>query len=191
MDKLLEVLILCGSSRPDSVTHRALEVAAEGVVEAGGIPLWGDPWVNRLNLFGADGADDSVAREFVAVAGRARGFLWGSPEYHGTCSGLLKNALDHLSVEHTEDKWAAFLATAGGRQGAQGTLHTLRAVARALHLWVPPHDVSVPSAHLALDAEGHFLDSEVAGRLRSLGSGLVGAMRACPKPSNRQSATNV
>jgi NAD(P)H-dependent FMN reductase len=185
MDKLPEVLILCGSSRPESVTHRALEVAAEGVMEAGGVPLWGDPWVNRLGLFGTEGANDAVAREFVAAAARAEGFLWGSPEYHGTCSGLLKNALDHLSVEDTEDKWAAFLATAGGRQGAQGTLVTLRAVARALHLWVPPQDVSIPSAHRALDAEGHFLDGEVANRLKSLGSNLVRAMRACPKSSNR------
>ena len=184
MDKLLEVLILCGSPRPESVTHRALEVAAEGVVEAGGIPLWGDPWVNRLGLFGTEGANDAVARDFVAVAGRARGFLWGSPEYHGTCSGLLKNALDHLSVEHTEGKWVAFLAIAGGRQGAQSTLFTLRTVARVLHLWAPPQDVSIPSAHRALDPEGRFLDREVACRLKDLGSGLAKAMRSCPNPSN-------
>jgi NAD(P)H-dependent FMN reductase len=171
-----EILVMCGSFRADSVTRKALEVVAEGIRQAGGRVVWADPWVNGLPLYGSREVPGPEEEALLAAAARARGFLWGSPEYHGTCSGLLKNALDHLSFEQTEGKWAAFLATAGGSQGAKGTLTTLRIVARNLHLWTLPEEVSVPSSHKALGPDGRFLDGKVEGRLHRLGVDLVAAI---------------
>lgn len=172
-----EILVMCGSFRPDSVTRRALEVVASGIVKAGGSVVWADPWVNRLPLYGSREDMGPEEGALISAASRAKGFLWGSPEYHGTCSGLLKNALDYLSFEQTDGKWAAFVATAGGSQGAQSTLTTLRTVARNLHLWTLPEEVSVPSSHKALGPDGHFLDGKVETRLVRLGNDLVTAMR--------------
>jgi FMN reductase len=178
----LEVLILCGSSRPDSSTHRALEVAAEGIVEAGGVPVWADPWMANLPVLGTEGGHHSAVAEHLRAARRARGFLWGTPEYHGTCSGMLKNALDYLSRENTEGKWAALVATSGGRQGAVGTLITLRMVARSLHIWTLPGDVSLAASAETWDQDGNLSDQEMARRLRRLGSDLVDALRLFDHP---------
>jgi len=182
VDGPLEVLILCGSPRPDSSTHRALEVAGEGIVRAGGIPVWADPWMGNLPVLGTGGDNHPAVAEHLGAARRARGFLWGTPEYHGTCSGMLKNALDYLSREHTEGKWAAFVATSGGRQGAAGTLITLRMVARSLHLWTLPEEVSLASSAKAWDQDGKLSDPELASKLRRLGVGLVDALRCSGPP---------
>lgn len=182
MDGPLEVLILCGSPRPDSSTHRALEVAAEGIVEAGGFPVWADPWIGRLPVLGTGGDDHPAVADHLRAARSARGFLWGTPEYHGTCSGMLKNALDYFSREHTEGKWAAFVATSGGHQGAAGTLITLRLMARALHLWTLPEEVSLASSAKAWDQDGKLSDPEIARKLRHLGFGLVDILRRLSPP---------
>jgi FMN reductase len=151
-------------------------VSVDGIRRDGGEAVWADRWIRRLPFHGAHDPGDPLLREFLAAAASARGFLWGSPEYHGTCSGLLKNALDFLSFEQTEGKWVAFLATAGGRQGAQSTLITLRTVARALHLWTLPEQVSVASSHRAMGPDGRFLESELESKLLALGSDLVSAI---------------
>lgn len=178
MAKPVEILAICGSLRPDSVTHVALAVAAEGIEEAGGFVTWADPWVASLPLYAEDAEETAAVQDFKSAARRAKGFLWGSPEYHGTCSGVLKNALDHLTFDETEGKWVALVATSGGRSGASSTLNTLRVVARTLHLWVPPSQVSVPSSHGALDDRGAFREEEVAARLKGLGRELAAAVRA-------------
>ena len=178
MAKPVEILAICGSLRPDSVTHVAMALVAEAIQEAGGAVTWADPWVASLPLYAEDAEETASVQEFRAAARRARGFLWGSPEYHGTCSGVLKNALDHLTFDETEGRWVALVATSGGRTGASSTLNTLRVVARNLHLWVPPGDVSIPSSHRALDDRGSFRDEEMAGRLRALGRDLAAAVQA-------------
>jgi|WetSurMetagenome_2_1015567.scaffolds.fasta_scaffold03782_8 NAD(P)H-dependent FMN reductase len=168
-----EILVMCGSFRADSVTRKALEVVEEGIRGAGGRVVWADSWVSGLPLYGSQEVPGPEEKALLAAATKAHGFLWGSPEYHGTCSGLLKNALDYFSYEQTEGKWVGFLATAGGSQGAQCTLVTLRTVARNLHLWTLPEEVSVPSSHRALGPDGRFLDGKVEARLLRLGADLV------------------
>lgn len=186
-EQTVSILIVCGSLRRDSVTHRALEEAAQGVREAGGRVVWADKWVGRLPLYAEGGEESEEATSFRRAARLAHGFLWGSPEYHGTCAGVLKNALDYLYFDETEGKWTALVASAGGRAGGAGTLATLRMVARNLHLWVPPEEVGVPSSSKALSENGTFKDAEIQRRLRDLGRHLVETIRLFRHgPSPRQ-----
>ncbi len=178
MPEHVTVMILCGSPRKASVTHRALELAAGGIESAGGRVVWADEWIGRLPFCSEENTGDPVLRAFKERAAEAEGFLLGSPEYHGSLSGLLKNALDCLYLDETENKWAALVATAGGRQGAAGTLNAMRLIARALRMWVIHDQVSIASAHKLLDETGGFTDGEIEARLRSLGARLVEAVRA-------------
>jgi FMN reductase len=134
-------------------------------------------------MLGAEDGDNAVVADYLAAAGRARGFLWGTPEYHGTCSGVIKNALDYLSLKYTEGKWAALVATAGGGQGATGTLITLRTVARSLHLWTLPAEVSLASSNKAWGQDGNLSDLEIAEKLMRLGSSLVASIRRFAPPA--------
>ncbi len=177
MSASVTIMILCGSLRKASVTHKALEAAAAGIESAGGIVVWADEWIGRLPFCSEENAGDPVVQAFKARAAGADGFLLGSPEYHGSLSGLLKNALDCLYLDETEDKWAALVATAGGRQGATGTLNAMRLIARAIHMWVIHDQVSIASAHKLLGGSGAFTDGEIEARLHSLGAHLVEAVR--------------
>jgi len=166
-------MVLCGSLREDSVTHRALEIVALGVRKAGGSVTWADPWVRQLPLFSEAAEDVAEGTAFREAAAEARGFVWGSPEYHAAPAGVLKNALDYLSFDQTENKWVGLVASAGGEGAGASTLAMLRTIARGLHLWCPPDQVAVPGSRKALNEDGSFKDREVEERLIRLGEVLV------------------
>lgn len=172
-----EILVLCGSLRENSSTHRALEVAAVGARKAGAKVAWADPWMRGLPPYAEENELHPAVLALKEAAERADGFLWGSPEYHGSCSGILKNALDYLYYPQTEGKVAALVATAGGAGGASGTLITLRTVARNLHLWTLPSQVAASSDDLAVAGGERWANPEVGHRLETLGRELVEAVR--------------
>ncbi|MFC4061511.1 NADPH-dependent FMN reductase [Planomonospora corallina] len=80
---------------------------------------------------------------------RADGVVLVTPSYHGSVSGLLKNALDYVN-ELAADERPFFdgravgcVALAGGEQGAAATLATMRAIVHALRGWPTPLGVGV------------------------------------------------
>jgi NAD(P)H-dependent FMN reductase len=103
------------------------------------------------------------------VVGRAHGILLGSPEYHGSMSGALKNALDLLGFAQLEGKMVGLVAVAGGSQSATGTLAHMRTVCRHLHAWVVPHQVSISRIGDAFTPEGHLKDRVHEERLLEVG----------------------
>jgi FMN reductase len=100
----------------------------------------------------------------------AHGILLGTPEYHGSFSGVLKNALDLMGFEEFEGKMIGLVGVSAGRLGAFDALNTLRNVGRALHAWVVPEQVSIPEAPKIFTPDGQLRDLEVAARLRHLGA---------------------
>jgi NAD(P)H-dependent FMN reductase len=66
------------------------------------------------------------------------GVILATPNYHGTLRGVLKNALDLMSVQEFEGKVVGLVGVSGGRMGGANTLNTLRAIGRTLHAWVIP-----------------------------------------------------
>ena len=154
-DGAVYVVAICGSLREGSTTHAALRIALSGAEAAGAA-------VELLELSEYDLVfQGSVASESEYPPGvfklrekvkRAQGILLGSPEYHGSFSGVLKSALDLMGFEEFEDKVVGLVGVSGGRMGAVNTLSMLRTVGTALHAWVVPNDVSIPSASEAFDA---------------------------------------
>src|SRR4051794_40236064 len=100
------VVALSGSLREGSYTTMALRVALRGAAEAaanvGLIDLrdyelafaMGESHSNALASL------DKLRAEFRA----AQGILIGTPEYHGSFSGVVKNALDLMGFDEFEGK---------------------------------------------------------------------------------------
>ncbi len=172
----MKVLVVVGSMRERSTTRHALGIAARAAVEAGADVDWAD--LKDLGLPFCDGrADRSTYGPAVdRWAGRVRAadaFLVGSPEYWGSMTGGLKNAIDLLDAEEFRGKMVGVLAVARGDAGAMNTLNQLRHVFRWVGAWVLPTQVSIPRAREAFDEAGHAVRPGLEAELEALGREVV------------------
>ena len=92
------------------------------------------------------------ARSLVAELALADGIILGSPGYHGSISGLVKNALDYAE-DLRDDPRPYFtgravgsIAVASGYQAAVTTLGALRNVVHALRGWPTPMGGAINSS---------------------------------------------
>ncbi len=172
----MKVLSICGSLRPLSSTERALSVALAAAQAAG---AQGEPLLLReLDLPFCDGRQDEDsyggdAVRFRRLVAEADALLVGSPEYHGSLSGPLKNALDLIGPDELRGKMVGLLATANGEAGAMNTLNHLRHIFRWMEAWVLPNQVSIPKAQEAFDASGNVLRAGLGTELDALGTEVV------------------
>ena len=101
--------------------------------------------------------------------GDAHGIILGTPEYYGSLSGVLKNALDLTGPDQFEGKVVGLVGVAGGHMGAVNSLNAMRTIGRNLHSWVVPQEVSVADAGKMFDDDGSLRDPALDERLRELG----------------------
>jgi NAD(P)H-dependent FMN reductase len=89
-----------------------------------------------------------VARLLAELA-KADGLIMVSPAYHGSLSGLLKNALDYVNELAGEERPfldgrpIGCIALAAGAQGAASTLAGMRTIAHALRGWPTPLGIAL------------------------------------------------
>lgn len=100
---------------------------------------------------------------------QAAGIILGTPEYHGSFSGLLKNALDLMGFDEIEGKMIGLVGVSGGALGAVHALNSLRTIGRALHAWVIPEQASIPEAYKVFDQSGTLKDSDLEKRVKEVG----------------------
>jgi NAD(P)H-dependent FMN reductase len=165
------VVALCGSQRDGSHTRNALERALDAAEGEGATTDLVDLGALDLPVFDPDRSDAGNAAELRRRVRAADGVLLGSPMYHGSYSGVLKNALDHCGFDEFEDTTVGLLVVAGGGFPTPALEH-LRSVARALDAWVLPHRVALPDARGAFE-DGRLTDDELADRVETLGTSLV------------------
>ena len=168
----LLVVGLCGSLRDDSYTRQALTVALRGAAEAGARIRLID--LREYELIFCAGKDDDVEypRDVFRLreeVGQARGIILGTPEYHGSFSGVLKNALDLMGFEQFEGKMVGLVGVSGGRMGALDALNSLRNISRALHAWVVPEQASIPQAWNEFGDDGTVENPELEARVLEVG----------------------
>jgi FMN reductase len=163
---------ICGSLRPGSYTRLAVQVALRGAAALGAetelIALSDYDLAFCNGMSDASAYPEGVFRLRRAVRA-AQGVILGTPVYHASFSGVLKNALDLMGFRELEGKMVGLVGVAGGRAGAVYALDSLRAVGRALHAWVIPEQVSIPEAWKAFDQSGNLKDAELEQRLIEVG----------------------
>lgn len=178
----IKVVGLGGSLAAPSSSLAALRIALEGAAEGGARTGLFDMRELELPMYSPDlEAPDSVRRLCEAVY-EADGLLWSSPLYHGTISGVFKNALDWLELlgerrpAYLTDKVVGLISTAGGTQGLQA-VNTMEFIVRALRGWSVPLVIPIPQAWRVFDDTGKVSDPKIAEQLRSLGREVTRAAR--------------
>jgi FMN reductase len=163
-----------GSLRPNSLTYRALEVVRREF-EKLGIPLHLLD-LRQMKLPFADGSESYPDYPDVEVLRATRkqadGIILASPEYHGSISGSLKNALDLLSFEHLEGKVFGLISVLGGESNSD-TLNQMRLIVRWLHGWAIPEQIAIGRAWSAFDEQGNLRDENLRQRFQRFVQSLV------------------
>jgi NAD(P)H-dependent FMN reductase len=189
------VLAISGSRRRKSATRAALTAALDEAATAGATTELLDLRTLDLPPLDADRDAEDLgdgARLLRAVDG-ADAVLLGTPVYHGSYSGVLKNALDYCGFDEFEGKTVGLLAVAGGSFPVTALDH-LRSVCRALNCWVVPHQAAIPQAYKHVtyaDGEGRLENDDLEERVRVLGRRVVQYANIEPDPSTFEADENV
>jgi azobenzene reductase len=104
-------------------------------------------------------------RALVAAITEADALLLGSPVYHNSYAGVVKNALDHLAIPHFAHKPVGLLSNGGGAFSTQAVDH-LRLVVRGLGgIAIPTQVVTVDEDYLLADGDLHIVAPAIHERL--------------------------
>ncbi len=171
---MVKIVGIAGSLRNDSYSHQALKLAVQRVEALGAEVEILD--LREMQLPFCDGGDEypdypDVKRMQDAVKA-ADGLILVSPEYHGSVSGVLKNALDLMSFEHLSGKVAGLMSVLGGQSNSNALNH-LRLIVRWVHGWCIPEQVAIEQAWKAFSPEGKLLDEKLSERLDKFAQSLV------------------
>lgn len=175
------ILGLGGTIRAGSSTEKAL-VAALRRAEAVGADtrLLGGEFLGTLPIFDPRPGEATPAQTMLAEAVRAAdGVIVASPGYHGSISGVIKNALDTLEI--TSGDAAPYLSgrpvgtiiTAAGAQAGGTTLMALRAIIHALRGWPTPFGAALNAGASLFDEAGVCRDDKDAWQLDTVAEQVV------------------
>lgn len=171
---MVKIVGIGGSLRSESYTQQALNLAALRVQALGAEVEILD--LRHKNLPFCNGEDEypdypDVEKLRNAVQ-QADGLILATPEYHGSLSGVLKNALDLMSFEHLSDKVVGVISVLGGQPNSNA-LNDLRVILRWVHSWVIPEQIAIGQAWKAFSPDGKLLDEKLSERLDNFAESLV------------------
>ncbi|MDJ0555960.1 MAG: NADPH-dependent FMN reductase [Microcoleaceae cyanobacterium MO_207.B10] len=171
---MVKIVGIAGSLRSGSYSQQALEIAGQRVealgadVEILDLRSLNLPFCNGEKIY-PEYPDVERMREAVK---QADGLILASPEYHGSVSGVIKNALDLMSFEHLDGKVTGLISVLGG-QSNSNALNDLRLIIRWVHGWVIPEQIAIGQAWNAFSDDGKLLDEKLSERFDKFAHSLV------------------
>ncbi|HVC02591.1 MAG TPA: NAD(P)H-dependent oxidoreductase [Steroidobacteraceae bacterium] len=154
------ILGIGGTPRPGSTSERALRHVLARARELGArTELLTGPQLLLPIYVPEVGERDAAVGRLVAALRRANGIIVASPGYHGSLSGLVKNALDYAEdlrddrPPYFEDRAVGLIVCATGWQATGATLAALRSIVHALRGWPTPLGVAINTSECHFDEE--------------------------------------
>lgn len=177
-----KIIALAGSLRKESFNQKLISEAARFALESGAevevikladlnLPMFDEDIEAQDTPPGAQLLKDKLRS--------ADGLLLASPEYNGSITGALKNAIDWAS--RTEQGavpafrntvTALFASSPGGLGGLRGLNH-VRDILCGIGSLVLADQLAVPAIHSKLDEQGRISDANTAEQVASLAQQLV------------------
>lgn len=122
---------------------------------------------------------NAQSAHLLGLLRRCHGLIIASPGYHGSISGLIKNALDYVEDMrdepdvYFEGRAVGCVACANGWQATGSTLAGLRSIVHALRGWPTPIGVAINSSQKVFDGEAHCLDASTNKQLQLMVAQVV------------------
>jgi FMN reductase len=169
------IVAVGGTLRPGSSTEKAMQFVLNAASRAGARTRLISGLSLQLPMYQPDNPQRTdEARDLVAQLAQADAIILGSPGYHGSISGLVKNALDYAedlrndSRPYFSGRAVGCIATAGGWPGAVNTLSALRDIVHSLRGWPTPLGAAINSTERVFDENGECLAPRVAQMLDTI-----------------------
>lgn len=158
------IVLINGSGTPNSHTGALLRHIANLLQKRGvRTSIWNiqekplppvDP-----ELYGNPNHSNVRVKEFIQLVDSADGIVLGTPLYHGSFSGLLKNSLDNLGSDAFKNKHIGLVSNVGGAGNMQACEH-LRSVVRSLYGYALQTQI--------VTTEEDYIDSKDNKKVKSL-----------------------
>lgn len=150
----MKVAILLGTVRKGRKSHRAAHYIARALekrrTETDLIDLAATP----LPIFGSPEESEPKFQENIDDIGKrlktTDALIFVTPEYHGSLSGVLKNALDYF-WEEFQRKPVGVISTSSGRMAGINASTQLQHVILSLGAYPMPLKLLIPAIHNAFD----------------------------------------
>jgi len=182
MAETLRPLILGvgGTPRQGSTTERALALSLSAAAAEGAevIMITGPDLM--LPMYTPEIAERTAGgKRLIDAFRRCSGLVIASPAYHGSLSGLVKNALDYAEDLRNDERVyfdglpVGLVACAGGWQAAVQTLAALRSIAHALRGWPTPLGAALNTSVPLFGDDGQCLDLSSKLQLETVGRQVI------------------
>ena len=188
MTSPLRVGILWGSLRKESMNGKLAKFVGRSLAQNDGIttdeidlsaldlPMYSED-IKDLPAGVHDLKDRLIASDVLIVA---------CPEYNGSITGALKNAIDWASIGREGDapracfegKVAGLLASSPGALGGIRGMRHVRLILSQLQMLVVPKEYALGGGHEAFDASGDMIDQDRAQLAIAVGDQAVRVCRA-------------
>jgi FMN reductase len=174
------IVALGGTLRPNSSTEKALRITLEAAARSGARTRLLSAGALDLPMYQPDNAQRTpAALALVKELAAADGLILGSPGYHGSISGLVKNALDYAEDlrndprPYLSGRAVGCIATAGGWPAAVNTLGALREIVHALRGWPTPLGAAINSSEQVFDEGGLCVLPRIAQTLEMIAAEVL------------------
>ncbi|MGG1443796.1 NAD(P)H-dependent oxidoreductase [Brevibacillus laterosporus] len=171
-----KIVGIAGTMNVESSTKKVMQIVLESArmegaeVELIHLAKWPLPLYDARNDVSTY---PEIVHQFVKKVAEADALVVGSPEYHGTITGALKNSFDFLEGRFLHGKPVAIIGVAGGGMGATNTVNTLQLILRNLHAYPLPGSPSVSNSYKAFKEDNTLHDERLQDRFVNLGKELV------------------
>src|SRR4029077_7613417 len=120
---------------------------------------------------GESGERPADVRRLLAALRQGHGGIIPTPCYHGSVSGLLKNALDYVedmaqdARPYFDGRSVGLIVCGWGWQSTAITLSALRSIVHALRGWPTPMGVSINTMNKTFDENGAVVEETAARQI--------------------------
>ena len=160
----MKVAIILGSIRIGRQTHKIAYYAEQKLKERGVETVMIDLGNHPLPFMDERATRPETETEEIAAMGtqlkEADAILLVTPEYHGSFTGVLKNALDYFWAEFSR-KPMGVITTGSGRMGGINASTQLQHVILSLGAYPMPYKLLVPDIQNAFDDQIQPLREDV------------------------------
>jgi FMN reductase len=170
-----------GTVRTPSSSERVLGLALAAAEAAGArTQLIGGEVLSRLPIYNpADPGEPPERSALVEAVRAADGVIVATPGYHGSLSGLIKNALDSLEPlredarPYLDGRAVGCIVVADGWQACGSALAALRSIVHALRGWPTPLGATINSALKPFGEDGALADPRDAFQVETVARQVV------------------